>query len=72
LLAFIACIFFVVHFTKAIADDSKDYSWASELMEKREENREVKKVKRVELERLYKEIEAIDKENDLISCKLDK
>lgn len=54
------------------ADEPKDYSWASELMQKREENRAIKETKRTQVEALQKEIGELNKENDLITCKLEK
>ena len=72
MLAFIACLYIVSHFTKAIADDSKDFSWtvrSAEIIDEKEAQNELFRQNIEELNKLrYENRKAINAER----CKLEK
>lgn len=65
LLAFIACLYFVVYVTKAIADEPIDYSWVQRLAEEKVSLMQ-------EIPQLEKDIYEKKKRLEVIECKIDK
>ena len=72
LLAFIACLYFAVYVTKAIADDSKDFSWASrslEIIDSKTAENEMHRANKAEINKI---IDENKKAIELEKCKIEK
>ncbi len=72
LIAFIACIYVASYVTKAIADDSKDFSWASRSLEIIDSKTAENEMHRVNKEEINKVINENKKAIELEKCKIEK
>ena len=72
LIAFIACLYFAVYVTKAIADDSKDFSWATRSLEIIDSKTAENEMHRANKEEINKIIDENKKAIELEKCKIEK
>jgi len=72
LIAFIACIYIAAYLTKVIADDSKDFSWASrslEIIDSKTAENEMHRANKAEINKIIDENKKVI---ELEKCKIEK
>ena len=72
MIAFIACIYIAAYLTKVIADDSKDFSWASrslEIIDSKTAENEMHRANKADINKI---IDENKKAIEIEKCKIEK